>query len=519
MRTIATSPDGHLLLNGRVLYLRGALDQDYYPDLIYTAVQRRGARRPVRQGQAHGPQLSAHPHQDHRPALLRRRRPGRPADLDRATELAGPDRGRQAPRPRDAGRHGRARLEPSLDRHLDHRQRELGRGPGGERRAPRLAGRYVQPPQGASIRTAWWSATRPASPISTSSPTSRTSTTTTRCRTTTGSGRTGCRPSPAGPPWTFAHVYESIESWREYIRDPWNPLPRQPAPEVRRRGNEPMVVSEFGNWGLPDVGQAQGALRRGAVVVRDRHRVGRRRGVPPRHRAALQGLPPGQGLPHPLGPRRRPASGCSSPRSSTRSSRCGGIPASSGYVITEFTDVHWECNGLLDMCRNPKAYYDVIGQVNSADAIVPIDWERIAFWEGERCEVQAGALALLVRRSARTAGSSGTWTSGPRSGAASSGIRPERAQLTNVGTVVFDGAPAGAGDPSPAGAAAPQRRRASWSRRNHHELYFFPAPRRRRGAASKLAAPGLPRLSARLGRDGLRDDRRRVGGPGGGRDA
>jgi beta-galactosidase/beta-glucuronidase len=29
MRTIATSPSGHLLLNGRVLYLRGALDQDY----------------------------------------------------------------------------------------------------------------------------------------------------------------------------------------------------------------------------------------------------------------------------------------------------------------------------------------------------------------------------------------------------------------------------------------------------------------------------------------------------------
>ena len=36
MRTIATSQSGHLLLNGRVLYLRGALDQDYYPDLIYT---------------------------------------------------------------------------------------------------------------------------------------------------------------------------------------------------------------------------------------------------------------------------------------------------------------------------------------------------------------------------------------------------------------------------------------------------------------------------------------------------
>src|SRR4029453_16928412 len=36
MRTIATSPSGQLLLNGRSIYLRGALDQDYYPDLVYT---------------------------------------------------------------------------------------------------------------------------------------------------------------------------------------------------------------------------------------------------------------------------------------------------------------------------------------------------------------------------------------------------------------------------------------------------------------------------------------------------
>src|SRR5262245_36174827 len=36
MRTIATSPNGQLLLNGRIIYLRGALDQDYYPQLIYT---------------------------------------------------------------------------------------------------------------------------------------------------------------------------------------------------------------------------------------------------------------------------------------------------------------------------------------------------------------------------------------------------------------------------------------------------------------------------------------------------
>ena len=54
MRTIATSSTGHLLLNGQVLYLRGALDQDYYPDLIYTPFSDAELDDAVRQGEAHG---------------------------------------------------------------------------------------------------------------------------------------------------------------------------------------------------------------------------------------------------------------------------------------------------------------------------------------------------------------------------------------------------------------------------------------------------------------------------------
>ena len=33
-------------------------------------------------------------------------------------------------------------------------------------------------------------------------------------------------------------------------------------------------------------------------------------------------------------------------------------PSIMGYVITEFTDVHWESNGLLDMNRNPRVFHD-----------------------------------------------------------------------------------------------------------------------------------------------------------------
>ena len=134
------------------------------------------------------------------------------------------------------------------------------------------------------------------------------------------------------PPWTFAHVYESIESWREYIRDPWNPIPRQPAPEVRRRGNEPIVVSEFGNWGLPDVDLLRELRGTGALVVRDRARVGRRGDVPHGSSADTRPFTWTRSF-RPFATSRPRASGCSSLLSSTRSSRCAGIPALSGTSL------------------------------------------------------------------------------------------------------------------------------------------------------------------------------------------
>ena len=48
------------------------------------------------------------------------------------------------------------------------------------------------------------------------------------------------------------------------MRDPWSRQPRIPAGEVLRKGNEPMLVSEFGNWGLPDVAK----LREGVELTR-----------------------------------------------------------------------------------------------------------------------------------------------------------------------------------------------------------------------------------------------------------
>jgi hypothetical protein len=170
-------------------------------------------------------------------------------------------------------------------------------------------------------------------------------------------------------------------------------------------------------------------------------------------------------------------------------------PAIVGYVITEFTDVLWEANGLLDICRNPKSYFDAIGEVNSADALIPLDWERVAYWEGERCEVRL-ALSHFSNYDLRNCRVEWRLDCCPELHGTFENLGPMRAKLTTIGTVVFE---------------VPHLERSVRSRielrlvaadgsvvtTNRHELYLF--PRRAEINGVRLHVPGLPRLAARLG--------------------
>lgn len=83
-------------------------------------------------------------------------------------------------------------------------------------------------------------------------------------------------------------------------------------------------------------------------------------------------------------------------------------PQVAGYVITEFTDVNWECNGLLDMGRNPKIFHHRLKDLQSQDILIPRLSPRTAFWENETamlavdfscfsgCEVSGGTLEWRV---------------------------------------------------------------------------------------------------------------------------
>lgn len=61
-------------------------------------------------------------------------------------------------------------------------------------------------------------------------------------------------------------------------------------------------------------------------------------------------------------------------------------PLIQGYVVTEFTDINWESNGLLDMWRNFKVYSDELPLIQQQDVIIPRP-VKYNYWSGEQAEI------------------------------------------------------------------------------------------------------------------------------------
>lgn len=384
MRTIAAAPTGHLLLNGQIIYLRGALDQDYYPDMLYT--------------------------------------PFSDAELDAQCAMA-----------KHMGLNClRTHIKITDPRYYDAADRaglliwtEL---PNWEKLTPAVRQRALKTLKG-MVERDWnhpsiiiWTIINESWGVDLTNPHHRAWLAESYAYLKQLDpyrlvvGNSACfsnfhvvtdiedfhnyyaipdhyrqwhdwvQSFASRPPWTFAHSYQDIARWQEFLSDPWNPLPRPYAREVQRRGNEPLIVSEFGNWGLPDIAKLRAhyggepwwfetGIEWGDGVVyphgiEQRFKMFHLDKVFPTlsDLAAASQRMQFTALKHQIEQMRLHASIV-------------------GYIITEFTDVHWECNGLLDLCRNPKAFYDVIGNVNSADVIVP-DWTRLVFWEEEQCEIR-----------------------------------------------------------------------------------------------------------------------------------
>jgi hypothetical protein len=54
-----------------------------------------------------------------------------------------------------------------------------------------------------------------------------------------------------------------------------------------------------------------------------------------------------------------------------------------GYVITELTDIEWEFNGILDYLREEKSFYDDFARLN-APVLLHVELDAHAVWSGDR---------------------------------------------------------------------------------------------------------------------------------------
>jgi hypothetical protein len=160
---------------------------------------------------------------------------------------------------------------------------------------------------------------------------------------------------------TIPDEYQPFDKWvADFAARPkWNFSPYGDAAET---GREPLVVSEFGNWGLPRLpknlpwwferGFGERPITRPAGLF-DRFNEFRF-GTLFRDYAALADATEWHqfiSLKHEIEEIRRHAS-------------------IQGYVITEFTDINWEANGLMSMWREPKAYAAELAKLQQDDLVM-----------------------------------------------------------------------------------------------------------------------------------------------------
>ncbi|HST53753.1 MAG TPA: glycoside hydrolase family 2 TIM barrel-domain containing protein [Pyrinomonadaceae bacterium] len=160
---------------------------------------------------------------------------------------------------------------------------------------------------------------------------------------------------------TIPDEYRPFDAWVDDFasRPKWNFSPFGDADET---GREPLVVSEFGNWGLPklpkslpwwfDRGFGDRPITRPAGLF-DRFKEFKFGTLFRDYDALAEATEWHQfvSLKHEIEAIRLHYS-------------------IQGYVITEFTDINWEANGLMNMWREPKAYAAELAKIQQDDIVL-----------------------------------------------------------------------------------------------------------------------------------------------------
>ncbi|MCR6672081.1 glycoside hydrolase family 2 protein [Devosia ginsengisoli] len=349
--------DGQILLNGKPLYMRGALDQDYYPDGIYTPPSLEFLEDQARKAKHLGLNLLR--------CHIKVPDPRYYEVADRLGLLVWTEVPNVANFTTDSARRMRETMEGILKRDRNHPSIiawTLINEDWGTRLVENAEHR-----QWLKDSYDWLKAEDPTRLVVDNS---------------------ACFPN--------FHVKSDINDYHYYRsvperRQEWDDITAQFAAgadwtystlgDAERRGDEPLIVSEFGVWGLPDPSK----LRREDGSEPDWFETGSPWGD-------------GAALPHGVEERfgaldlARTFGSFDAFIENVQWYQFMNLryqieqmrlhPSIMGYVITELTDVHWEANGLMDMERNPRVFHDVFAQINTDTVIVPRP-ERYAGYAGE----------------------------------------------------------------------------------------------------------------------------------------
>jgi len=146
-------------------------------------------------------------------------------------------------------------------------------------------------------------------------------------------------------------------------------------------GKEPLMCSEFGNWGLPYPKDLRDEKGKEPWWFETGHDWGE--GVMYAH--GVENRFSDWSLDRVFGDLRRYVTAAQWQQFRALKYQIEAMrrkPALAGYVITELHDCHWESNGLLDMKRNPRIFHELFHIVNADTVIVP-KWDHLSYWAGE----------------------------------------------------------------------------------------------------------------------------------------
>lgn len=172
------------------------------------------------------------------------------------------------------------------------------------------------------------------------------------------------------------HYYRSVLDRREEWQALTNEFAARPAwsfsreKEAVRTGKEPLIVSEFGVWGLPDPALLRGDDGRDPWWMPIGAVWGEGAAVPQGIEVRFSEV----GLDTVFGSLGNFVEAAQWHQFHNLKAEIEVLRAAQpigGYVVTELTDVHWEGNGLMDMSRNPRVFAEALAHVNTDLVIVP----------------------------------------------------------------------------------------------------------------------------------------------------